>query len=221
MKTTTQTKQTQTTKSGPQVDQDEGTYKIEAVLNWASVRKARKLKKDDADDAPLYYQLQAVYKPNSPSDKELSALLKANRAIKQQAYDALVTDEGVPTNNPTIGVSTGDLVFPFKKRQFSDDQGHLNPPFVLDKNNNPIPEGILIGNGSKALIEFKIRRYPLGATIDLVGIKVLELVEYVPDGKGKRASHSFGVPTGKPLYITPSQVKGKVDDDSSDDDNAF
>ena len=55
------------------------------------------------------------------------------------------------------------------------------PPKVVDKDNQPWPEGTLIGNGSKVSVVLSLFMSRMGAGSRIARVRVEDLVEYNPD----------------------------------------
>ena len=68
-------------------------------------------------------------------------------------------------------------------------------PAILDQTGTPIPDGVLLGNGTKAQISFEVYQWSspngVGVTLQPKAIMVHELVEYTGGSNGSAESFGF------------------------------
>ena len=107
-----------------------------------------------------------------------------------------------------------DLTFEFKANaaDFKGRTGDLvkrKPPVVVDSKNNPLEDSVVnnIGNGTTAKLAFNIMKHTATGTvyIQLVGVQILDLVEY--NGQGN-------------IFTEADGFIAELDEDVSDD-NVF
>lgn len=99
---------------------------------------------------------------------------------------------------------TGRLFVTFKT-------GEKYPPGVFDKYNQPIPESVLVGNGSKVRVAYTVNQYDGfggGINLYLSGVQVVDLVEYKGRGAEGYGFTAEPMPAGAPPgMMAPPQTQ--------------
>jgi len=162
----------------PQVDKVKKEYKkviVEGIAMYASVHKPKKPYTDG--DIPAY-TLDLIV-----SDSEAEKLLAEGLKVSKVKVDE---DTKKPKEYST---HPGMKVFQFRRKTQKSDGTMKAPLQVLDSTgSNPVPPTTLIGNGSKVRVAvnpytFNLKGKPTTAH-ELLGVQVLELVEYKSNNSG-------------------------------------
>lgn len=171
---------------------------------WAHLHTPKKPFEDKGEPK---YQLEVVFDPNDPQwgpwvdkiRKQLVALpVKTDpRTGEKMAKQSPIKRELNEQDQPT-----GRLVATFKtSARFK--------PGVFDRYGQPIPETVLIGNGSKVKVNYSPNTYEgFGGGINfyLNAVQVMELVEYK-----KQSASAYGFSTETPPEEVPaSDTNGNV-----------
>jgi hypothetical protein len=142
---------------------------FESTIRWAHVHTA----KDNSrfNGAPTY-QVDLVLDSDEQVAK-LEGLLEANNISLE------VLNPNTGKMQPRIKTDAEGTRFLTLKRNATNAEGKDVSINVTDATGNAIPESILIGNGSKAIVHFFT--YPMkgkaGNTLRLSGLQVLDLVQ--------------------------------------------
>lgn len=118
--------------------------------------------------------------------REFDAEVKKNPKLKAQlrmreVFDLEYDDEGKETGNVIFKPKLRAKVFSKAKNKTFEFA-----PVIVDAKRNPLPDRVLIGNGSKVKVRVEPRAYVMkstkevGVTLGLRGVQVLELVSYTP-----------------------------------------
>jgi len=162
---------------------------LEGTAQWAKVLEP------DTKWNPLgdyTINLQMTQEEAAPMCERLEELVQETfkKAIKEKPplKNSLTTQ---PVSSTVYDKDTGDDTgieeFKFKlkaKVQRKDGSYYEQKPAVLDAKKQPLPEGMLIGNGSRVKVAFEPFPYVMQATkkvgvsLRLKAVQVLDLVEY-------------------------------------------
>ena len=145
---------------------------VTGVAMYACVHKAKK--GFSPDDIPTWCLDLVV------SDETAKLLLE------EGLKPAKVKIDEDTKKNKEYAEYPGQKVFAFRRRTHKNDGTEKTPPEVVDSETNRIPPNILIGNGSRVVVH--VNPYTCNVKgkdivcCELLGIQVLELVEYRPHG---------------------------------------
>jgi len=134
------------------------------------------------------------------------------------------------------GTATGLLEFRFKKNETTKKGSVLQAPAVYDSHKNPWPQGLLIGNGSKAKVAFSCWGWEdkfgrKGVSLSLEAVQILDLVPYQQRDPADAFEKENGYVTAPPASagetddtLPPSQRlqrRAAVQDDLDDEEAPF
>ncbi len=135
---------------------------------------------------------------------------KKSKKMKQAnpPYAELTDDEGNETGEVQINFKQKALIKPKNGQPFE------KRPALFDSKGVPLPSNITIGSGSKLKVSFEIHPYytdlvGAGVSLRLMGVQVLELVEYTG-----QSADSFG-------FEKEDGFEYKATDSNADDDDDF
>lgn len=109
-------------------------------------------------------------------EKDAKQMFKFNRNYKPRTAEELKLEE--PDDYK------GYLFFPFRRKHKTfNREGEVikawsGPPTILDKNNDPWPEGTLIGNGSVVTVKVNVSKRGSRNFLRLESVRVEDLVPY-------------------------------------------
>jgi hypothetical protein len=139
---------------------------------WAHVHKPRAFQSGGRDQGPPKYSIEVYFDPNDPKWKEWCAKV---RAAAGKGTVPIKWEENEQDQR------TGRLYASFKT-------GEKFKPALFDRYGLPLPEGTMIGNGSKVRVNYSPNAYDGfggGVNLYLNAVQVLDLVEYTSrDAKG-------------------------------------
>lgn len=138
---------------------------------------------------------------------------KLKKILKDNNVSEMVLNVNKGEMEPRIK-DNGDGTFTMAvKRPAVNQAGKEAVITVVDSQNNPIPKNILIGNGSRAIVEMFAYTGEKGkGVLRLSGIQVLDLVPYSPPSSFEKVSGGFTVSSA-------TSSAGNVD--SIDEEAAF
>lgn len=183
---------------------------------WAHVHKPKAAFVDEHGNVKgdPKYQIDVVYDPKDPAwaafeagiDAQIKALpvqtdKKKGKPLDKQSPIKLQLDENdQPTGKHVITCKTGE--------QFK--------PGVFDKFGKPIPETVLIGNGSKVRVNYTPSTYEgFGGGINFYfnAVQVIELVEYKPTSAAGYGFECEQAPEEQPAEFGPESESNDGPDD--------
>lgn len=142
---------------------------IPGIVKYCRAQYPTKAKVVDGKEFPSTYSVDLVVTKQSVVDKLLK--LDARRATKE--------DKTTGTTVLKEFEDTPGAVFRISQRAEIEPGRPANPPFVHDKNGNPLPKTELIGDGSRVIVTANLypNKYKKCMQLGLVGVTVLDLVE--------------------------------------------
>jgi hypothetical protein len=164
------------------------TYVLEGTVNWAKVHAP-----DENDKFSLEFE----------PDKEGIKLLKS--------LGIDIMTEKTRTDKETGKETTTTVpAFVKMKRYAKDPEGNLKKFRIIDADLEPVTA--LIGNGSRCKVEFFAKDWTFkaksGTYAYLVGLQVIDLVQYTPKNTGKFTKEA-------------GSVKAEADDEPAEEENKF
>lgn len=148
-----------------------------------------------------------VHTPNTKFNKQGEYKLNLRLDTPEQVtkFKKLMADNNIPEQilNVEKGEmesrlrSNGDGTYSVSiKRPAVSQKGNTATITVVDAQNNVIPKNVLIGNGSKAIVEmFAYEGMKGKGVLRLSGVQVLDLVPYAAPSNFKKQSSGFNVNT--------------------------
>jgi len=142
---------------------------LEGTVNWAKVFEFNRDKAERATHPGVketLWKTDGQYSVQVILDKENVDKVSASGSKKKPS----ITDDGIAFT----------FTRPHKHPAGISDFG--GPPKVVDADENEWPDGVLIGNGSRALVYISVYDTKMGKGTRLEAIKVLDLVEFESEG---------------------------------------
>lgn len=163
------------------------------LAKWAWLNKPKAPYQGDADKGSKY-MIDVVFDAADPKWRELALFVQSEGEKMRLQYKT--ADKLAKAKFPAkADVDEADR--PTGLYSVTFKTGEKYPPRVFDRFGEPIPENVIVGNGSKVRVSYNINYYDGfggGINLYLSAVQVIDLVEYKGRGAG---AYGFEVETAQ------------------------